>query len=707
MSTASLKREIEQKTDGIFAPSFYKAMGLREHPERAGAARAAGVKRLLCEATPYLHKNDRIAGSLYTWFISPDAPGLSEAYEICNRYGERHFMTNADHFAPDYRKLRRLGIPGLLSEIRASKKMHAGDLKKEQMLDDMEIALSGLHDLAENYADAAAAHIGQPGWNDEILTEIANNCKNLTIRAPETFAEGLQLMWLTHLAFLAEGRFAMAIGRIDQFLWPLFERDIQRGTLTEALATELLEQVFCKIYEYRMIHGSDDTVNICVGGRSISGECEVNRLSFCVVEAVKNCQIPGPNLSARISQNTPDEFLDACLVSIGTGLGYPALMNDEVNVAALMRYGYDEADVYDFSMVGCHENFITGKQPPWTDGRFDTPRFFEYLFNRGKAIRYPGDGIDTGDVAEISSMDDLISRLEMQISDGVRHYAEKFYAENRLENPDFFTSPFLSCFCDDCIARGMDINLGGAKYPSVHGADIMGIGTMSDALAAIEKVVFEGKYATLSEIRQALLDNFKGHEALRERLLAAPKYGNNDDFVDKYAVWCVDFCAGEFAKYRTPDGGGMYIAAASNTANISAGELLAATPDGRLAGEPLSDAASPTYGRDTRGVTAVVGSLTKPDYTKVASGSVVNQKFSPAMFGDANRAKLLALIKVYFARGGQEIQINATSRETLIDAMEHPEKYPTMVVRVSGFSAIYVTLPRAVQLDILNRTQQA
>ena len=234
----------------------------------------------------------------------------------------------------------------------------------------------------------------------------------------------------------------------------------------------------------------------------------------------------------------------------------------------------------------------------------------------------------------------------------------------------------------------------------------MGIGTVCDSLAAIEKVVFTDRAATLRELKDAMNANFEGYEALRQKLLDAPKYGNNHDFVDKYAVWFIDYLGALFEKKRTRDGGGIYIAAAANVSNISAGRIINATPDGRRRGEPLSDAASPTYGRDTRGVTATLHSLSKPDYTKVACGSVVNQKFSPSMFTEEKRKKLMALIKIYFQNGGQEVQINATSRETLIDAMEHPEKYQNLVVRVSGFSAFYVTLAKDVQLDILNRTQQ-
>jgi formate C-acetyltransferase len=248
--------------------------------------------------------------------------------------------------------------------------------------------------------------------------------------------------------------------------------------------------------------------------------------------------------------------------------------------------------------------------------------------------------------------------------------------------------------------------MGGSQYPSVHGAALMGVGTLSDSLAAIEKVVFVDHEASLSELAAALRNNFEGYEDLQRKLLAAPKYGNNDDFVDKYAVWFTDYLSDCFDRYKTRDGGGIYTAMAANISNIYAGMGLGASPDGRLAGQPLSDAASPTYGKDVNGITSTLLSVSKPDYTRCACGTVINQKFSPSVFEDGNREKLLRAIRVYFARGGQELQINATSREILLDAMEHPEQYQNLVVRVSGFSAFYVTLEKDVQLDILNRTQQ-
>ena len=709
IGTAKLKEEFAYKPTGENAAAYFRSLGAKmlAQPASHGAVRAAAAQALLSLPGAHIYVNDRIAGSLRPLWKELDDTQRAQAQAYMTRYRERTFPENHDHYAADYRTLVREGLPGLFARIRAAKLVHAQTPERLTFLDEMETALNGLRGMIENYA-ALAGQLTESmtGTAAENAAFIAQNCRALLAGAPQSFAQGLQLVWFTHLCFVYEGRYAMALGRIDQYLYPLYKMDTEAGRLTPEEATALLENVFIKQYERTVFFGSDDVVNICIGGTAPDGSCEVNELSWCVLRAVGNCNIPGPNLSARISKDTPDAFLDECLKTIGTGLGYPALMNDEVNIPALARFGYALEDVCDYCMVGCIENFITGKQPPWSDGRFDTPRYFEYLFNRGVGAFNKSTGLDTGPVESIGSMEELLQRFEVQLAAGVKDYVQRFLAVNTAIVPEEYTSPFLSCFTQDCIARGRDINNGGCVYPSVHGAALMGVGTTADALAAIERVVFEEKAATLEELRQALTDNFVGHEVLHKKLLAAPKYGNDDWFVDKYAVWFTDFLAGEFDKYRTPDGGGFYVAMAANTSNIHAGMTIAATPDGRLQGQPLSDAASPTYGRDVNGPTATVNSVTKPDYTKVACGTVVNQKFSPEMFSDENRPRLAALLRVYFARGGQEMQINATSRQTLIDAMAHPEKYPSMVVRVSGFSAVYVTLAPEVQLDILNRTQQ-
>ena len=706
-STDLLAQELKSLPAGVYAPHVFRAKGLTAHPDTPhGIRRAYSIASLFASPKPHIYQGDTIVGSIRPLWAELTPEENQAAAEVCTGFGIRGFHHNGDHYAPDYDTILTEGIPGMLTRIEASSEAHKNEPDRVEFLESCRIALLGLRARLAAYAEAAEALRGDGGYHSETLDQIKKNCIALCERAPATFPEALQLVWMIHNCFVCEGRYAMALGRMDQFLYPFFAHDMEAGTLTEAEATALLENVFLKICERRAYLGGDDVVNIAVGGVKPDGSDATNRLSFCILRAVGNVNLPGPNLSARIASTTPEDFLDECLQVIGTGLGYPALMNDEVNIAALSRYGYAIEDARNYSMVGCIENFITGMQPPWSDGRFDTPRFLEYVFNDGKGYFHPSAGQDTGSAESITSMDILMERLETQLRAGVKEYVEGFNRANVLPDPAHYTAPFLSLFCKDCIGRGLDVNMGGAVYPSVHGAALMGVGTLCDSLAAVEQVVFTHKDATISELVTALKDNFVGHETLREKLLAAPKYGNNNDFADKYAVWFVDFLSEEFMKYHTPDGGGYYTAMAANVSNIYAGHVIGATPDGRKAGEPLSDAASPTYGRDTRGATATVLSITKPDYTKVACGTVVNQKYSPSMFEDGRRDKLRALIRVYFAKGGQEMQINATSTEVLKDAMDHPEKYPDLVVRVSGFSAIYITLAREVQMDILARTQQ-
>lgn len=694
----SLNCELRQK-QGVFADYWFRYLGYTEDMSADySMLRANGIFSLFTRSQPVILKSELIAGNLLSLVCEESELALNYAREITDKFSRRRFGTNADHYAPDYEHMLRAGIPGMIDEIDASLRVHWGDTARTSTLTAMRKTLCGFSEMIKNYMLRAEALIGSPDYNPERLRFIADNCRALMSGPPKSFAQALQLVWFCHNAFLMEGRGAMALGRMDQYLYRFYREDIEKGAVNDDEVIELLENVFIRL--------QDDTVNICIGGQNKDGECEVNPLSRCILRAVRGCNVPGPNLSLRYTQNTPDDFLDECLETIGTGLGYPAIMNDDVNIAALKKYGYAEEDVYNYSMVGCIENFITGKQPPWSDGRFDTPRYFDYIFNGGVSVTNKSVAPVLCKLEDITSMSEFMAVFEKQLALGVDEYVFKFNSQNDSINQEFFAEPFLSCFCRDCIGRGLDINCGGSIYPSVHGAGLMGIGTVCDSLAAIERVVFEDHAATLSELRDAMNANFEGYDELRQRLLAAPKYGNNDDFVDKYAVWFIDYLGAQFKKKKTRDGGGIYIAAAANINNIGAGRIINATPDGRLRGEPLSDAASPTYGRDTRGATAVINSVSKPDYTKVACGSVINQKYSPSMFDAEKRKKLMALIKTYFKNGGQEIQINATSREVLLDAMEHPEKYRSLIVRVSGFSAFYVTLDKAVQLDILNRTQQ-
>jgi formate C-acetyltransferase len=717
-SLEKLKAEMQcapQDTKNIL--KYLKYLGYSAHfDEPAPLARAYAIESLFCGHKKYIYENDLIAGS--TRGLLSDSFDLTDellklAGRVCDSYGTNGFWTNADHFAPDFETFLKDGVGGTIEKIQASLKAHGHDKdfeKKKVFLHAAEISMRAFGEMISRYGEAAAqkAETATEPRQKENLLKIAEICKKIKGEKPSSFHEALQLVWFVHTAFLYEGRYAMALGRLDQYLYPFYKRDLASGILTRERAVELVACTLNKIGEKRYF-GGDDVVNIAIGGVKPDGSGAVNVLSFIILEAVRNCNIPGPNLSARIYDGAPDEFLDACLKVIGTGLGYPALMNDEVNIPALLRHGYSLEDCRNYCMVGCIENFIQGKQPPWSDGRYNVPKYIELALNNGCCMQTGARlGPETGNAAAFETMALFMEALEKQMKYGAAEYMMFFRNENERFNPVMYTQPFLSCFCADCIGRGLDINDGGALYPSVHGAGCMGIATVADSLAAIEEVVYTKKDVTIEKLKEALTANYAGFEDLRQELLRAPKYGNNLDTADKYAVWYVLFTNELFSKYRTHDGGAIYTAIASNTSNIPAGKEVAATPDGRYSGEPLSDAASPMHGMDKNGPTSVINSMTKPDYTLVSCGTVLNQKFGPSMFtDDAKRAKLLRMIKTYFKKGGQEMQINAVSRDVLNDAMENPQNYKDLVVRVSGFSAYYICLGKDIQQDILKRTEQS
>ena len=708
---AALKAEVQMPAAGRYAVGVYRAEGYSAYADEENViARAYAIRSLFVSHKKYIYKNDRFAGSLRGMFADVSAEAVTAAQAICAPYPERGFHTNSDHYAANYSHFLARGIGGTLDDIDASLKTYAEDAEKVSFLRSTKIAMESFAEMILGYAAEAERMAALSADDDEKqhFAEIAACCRRVAKDAPQSFGDALQLVWFTYIAFAYEGRYAMAFGRLDQYLYPFYERDLAAGLVTEESVTDDFASVFIKIGERRSLCGGDDVSNIAIGGvKPEDGSDATNALSYCILRAVRRCFIPGPNLSARIHKDTPKEFLDACLEVIGTGLGYPALMNDDVNIPALQRMGYSLEDCRDYCMVGCIENFIQGKQPPWSDGRFNTPVYLEYALNNGcSLLDGVKRGIETGDPDSFATMDAFMEAFMAQLRVGAKAYVDNFNRANTVADAINHQSPFLSCFCDDCIARGIDINRGGAKYPTAHGACGMGIATVADSLAAIETLVYRDKLLTLGQLRDVLAANFEGYEDLQKKMIAAPKYGNNDDIADKYAIWFVEAQADLFDSYRTPDGGRYYIAIASNTQNIGAGREVGATPDGRYAGTPVSDAASPMRGMDRSGPTASALSLCKPDYTRVACGTVVNQKYTPDMFANAEkRAKLGAVIRSYFLMGGQELQINCVSKDTLRDAQANPEEYSSLVVRVSGFSAYYTKLDRAVQDDILARTE--
>jgi formate C-acetyltransferase len=403
-------------------------------------------------------------------------------------------------------------------------------------------------------------------------------------------------------------------------------------------------------------------------------------------------QSPYTNLSARFHDGTPETFYNACFDVIRTGVGFPAIFNDHVLISGLVEIGVPVEVARDHCMVGCIETMLPGRQQAWSDSRYNMP--FQLTTAMQKLRGQPG--LTFGQVHEAFLE-------EMRVS--IDKHCQNFNAYVVQFPADRFPDPFLSALTRDCIGRAKDINDGGAEFKRMHGIAVMGLGTTSDSLAALKTLVFDEKKIGYDELLDAMAANFEGREPLRQMLInQAPKYGNDDDRVDAFAVFLVDWTARECLKHEVAGGGRFVSAMAANTNNIPAGKEVGATPDGRHAFTPLSDAASPYFGRDVNGPTAFLNSVAKPDYHMVLTGSVINMKFEPSFFQGAGGTKVFtSLMKAFVRKRVPELQFNFTGNERLLAAQKSPESHRDLVVRVSGFSQYFVHLTKEVQDDVIRR----
>ena len=604
-------------------------------------------------------------------FFSLNCPAhLSEAeyqkyYDIAVKRGMRYFRIGWDHAAPDYHCLMEKGLGDFIRRASAAQKV-AASAEREAML----IALLAVVKFFRRVG----------GFWQEKRPEAAARLLKVAENPPETFAEGLQLMWLIHVILEAQLRFHMALARMDQYLFPLYQRD----TIDQSTALNMLCHIFSKV------EGFHEVTNICIGGVKPDGSEAVNDLSFLILKAVAKVRSASTNLSARVHKNSPVEFLKACGRLISSGIGFPAIMNDEVYIPSMMKCGIPLEAARDYALFGCVEGNIPGRAPAWSDERFDVSgRFCQVMM----------------ELEKFATFEELRSALSEAVKDEF-HKCLAVYNKSLADHPAAsFPDPLLSALTRDCIDRGRDINDGGAEFPRQHGMGVIGPATVANSLAAVKKLVFEEKRIGKSELVEALKNNFAGKEVLRQTLInCAPKYGNDEPFVDEIFADLVRLCGESVMAMRTIDGGFLRSCMASNISNIPMGKLTGATPDGRLAGTPLSDAASPDGGLDKNGPTAFVNSITSPDYT-AQNCTVVNMRFQPEMFeNEDGLSHFTVLLQRFIAGGGHEIQFNVTNNEVLLDAVAHPEKYGDLIVRVSGFSAFFTQLSPAVQQDIIRRT---
>ena len=639
------------------------------------------------------------------------------------------------HLAVNYERILKDGLRGYEKRVKEYKATL--DLTDPESIDKycfynaFLIVLEAVRNFANRYS-VLAKDLAEKELNQERkieLLEISRICSKVPYEPAETFQEAVQSVWFIQLILQIESNgHSLSYGRFDQYMYPYYDRDIKNGTIKESEALELLTCLWIKTLTINKVRSQAHTLssagspmyqNVTIAGQTTDKKDAVNDLSFLVLKSVAQTRLTQPNLTVRYHKNINKHFLDECVEVMRLGFGMPALNNDEIIIPSFMDWQVKEEDAYNYSAIGCVETAVPGKWGYRCTGMsyINFPRMLLCTMNNGVDLtsnkRFTkGYGYFT----EMESYEELLKAWDKTIREITRY---SVIVENVIDKASERDVPDILCsaLIDDCIARGKTIKEGGAVYDFISGLQV-GIANMADCLAAIKKLVYEEKKITRQELWNAILDDFSSPEnkKIQEMLIReAPKYGNDDDYVDQLIVEAYDSYIEEIEKYpntrynRGPIGGIRYAGTSSISANVGQGMSTMATPDGRNAFEPLAEGCSPAHNSDKNGPTAVFKSVSKLRTNKITGGVLLNQKMTPQMLStEENRQKLELLIKTFFNRlHGYHVQYNIVSKETLIDAQKHPEKHKDLIVRVAGYSAFFNVLSKKTQDDIIGRTEQS
>jgi pyruvate formate-lyase/glycerol dehydratase family glycyl radical enzyme len=643
-------------------------------------------------------------------------------------------LTSGDaHIAVNNEKILSLGINGYLDEvIQFRSKLDLtdySDLKKEQFYKSLLIAIKALASFIQRF-EQLSFELSQSEVDinrKEELLMISDNCKHIAEHPPTNFYQALQLTYFVQVVLQIESNgHSLSFGRMDQYLNSFYKNDIAAGKITDEFAMELLECTWVKLLTIKKIRSWSHTrfsaggplyQNVTIGGQTINGEDAVNELSYLILKSVGNTKLTQPNLSVRFHKNISQDFMMECLKVIEKGFGMPAFNNDEIVIPQLINLGVEKDDAHNYSAIGCIEVAVPGK---W-GYRCTGMSFLNFMRVFMASIN---DGLDNisgkvfkkgmGTLNDFTSFDDVLAAWQDQI----KYFANATIAidtavDTALEEnvPDILCSAFV----DNCISTGKFIKEGGSKYDFVSGLQV-GIANLGNSLAAIKKLVFEEKRISSQSLMTALDNNFEGVEGEKIRQIIlnyAPKFGNDDDYVDLLIRDAYMEFINELEKYHTtrygrgPIGCRYYAGTSSISSNVPSGAVVKATPDGRKAHTPLAEGSSPSSGTDVSGPTAVFNSIAKLPVEKILGGVLLNQKLIPQSIKSENdKNKLISIIRTFFTDlKGWHVQYNIVSRETLLDAQKNPEQYRDLIVRVAGYSAFFNTLSPDTQDDIIARTE--
>ncbi len=681
-----------------------------------------------------------------------------------------YFYNGVGHFTVKYWEVIDLGLEGVRKQVTdelASINVSDEDyITKHTLLEAMIISIDAVINYARRYAVLAmdmAKRCGDPVRKRELL-HIAKNCANVPEHPAGDFYEACQSFWfIQQVIQLESSGHSISPGRFDQYMYPLYKKGIHDGTLTREFAQELLDCIWIKFNDLNKCRDAASAEgfagyslfqNLCAGGQTTEGRDATNDLSFLCIQASMHTRLPAPSFSVRIWNGTPNEFMLKAAELTRTGIGLPAYYNDEIIIPTLMSRGVSIEDARNYSIIGCVEPQAMGKTHGWHDAAFfNMCRPLELVFSNGydKGVKV---GPQTGDIADMTSFEEFLAAYKAQSDYQVRMMVN---ANNAIDvaHRERAPLPFVASLVDDCIKTGKTMEEGGAHY-NFTGPQGFGIANMTDALYAVKRLVFDEKKYTLMDFKEAMALNY-GHgltpkaaqaatceviknviaegrqaddtmiagvfkmfldgvcddaqkaafERMRKDIDAVPKYGNDNEEVDLFARETAYIYTKELNKYKNPRGGIFQAGLYPVSANVPLGEQTGATPDGRLANTPVADGVGPRGGYDIYGPTAAANSVAKLDHAMASNGTLYNQKFHPsALAGVEGLQKFVYYIRGYFDQKGMHMQFNVVDRETLLDAQKHPEKYKSLVVRVAGYSALFTTLSRSLQDDIIARTEQ-
>jgi pyruvate formate-lyase/glycerol dehydratase family glycyl radical enzyme len=655
---------------------------------------------------------------------------VTAAQKIGAISGRGNITSGDGHIILDIPRVLRIGLEGVIGEAQAAldalSPYDPGSCRKRPFLDAAGIALQGVIRFARRYAAEAERQAALPDTPPERRAElhaIAERCRRAPAGPARTFIEAVQAAYFVHLCSQIESNgHSFSLGRLDQYLYPFYRADLAAGRLTPEEAQEILELLWLKLFSIIKIRPWDHTrfgigyttyQNVTVGGQTPGGADATNELSYMVLAAIRNVRLTQPNVSARIHAGTPDRFLMECARTIKLGFGMPAMKNDEIIVPSLLEKGVVPEDAYDYAIVGCVEASVPGRWGYRVTGMafLNILKVLELALNNGADPRtglqpLPG----RGGLPDLATFEELYAAFYEQYM----YYARQTFhfdavADTCLEEmaPDAFASALVN----DCLAHGLTIKEGGARYDIVSGLQ-SGISNTANALMALKALVFEQKLLDPEAVAAALASDFTnpGGEVIRQRLLGAPKWGNDNDEVDALVCRVMNDYLREMGKYpntrrgRGPIGGGYAGSTSNISANVPMGAKVGATPDGRRAGEPIAEGMSAVHGTDTRGPTALLRSVSKlPTIRSLAQ--LLNVRLSPAsLTTEAGLARLVTLMKGFRSLKLWHVQFNTVDTATLLAAQRDPEEYRDLVVRVAGYSALFVTLDHATQDDIIQRT---